>query len=215
MVRALAFHQCGPGSNPGVHTICGLSLLLVLSLAPRGFFSGYSGFPRSLKTNTPQFIWNARTQFNEILRTPKCSVGKQITKFTILVVGMSKRVVAPTLLQLSSLVVTPKGVKSSHVTLVCRSKKKIISLDICMRCILQYRQASLTETHRNTSAILCNGLLITNKIFVFSRSSTPALFYNWNFRIRNTTEQQRIVFQAFKTRGKELKYMYPLLNNDN
>ena len=59
------------------------------------FFSGYSGFPRSLKTNTPQFIWNARTRFNDILKTPKCFVGKQIAKFTILVVGMSKRVVAP------------------------------------------------------------------------------------------------------------------------
>ena len=27
----------GTGSNPGVDTICGLSLLLVLSLAPKGF----------------------------------------------------------------------------------------------------------------------------------------------------------------------------------
>ena len=26
VVRALAFHQCGPGSNPGVDAICGLSL---------------------------------------------------------------------------------------------------------------------------------------------------------------------------------------------
>ena len=32
MVRALAFHQCGPGLNPGGDTVCGLSLLLVLSL---------------------------------------------------------------------------------------------------------------------------------------------------------------------------------------
>ena len=37
MVRALASHQCDLGSNPGVNTICGLSLLLVLSVAPRGF----------------------------------------------------------------------------------------------------------------------------------------------------------------------------------
>ena len=29
---------CGPGSNPGIDPRCGLSLLLVLSLAPRGFF---------------------------------------------------------------------------------------------------------------------------------------------------------------------------------
>ena len=40
VVRALTSHQCGPGSNPGVNAICGLSLLLVLSLAPRGFSPG-------------------------------------------------------------------------------------------------------------------------------------------------------------------------------
>ena len=38
--RALAFHQCGPGSNPDVDAICGLSLLLVLSFAPRDFSPG-------------------------------------------------------------------------------------------------------------------------------------------------------------------------------
>ena len=37
MVRALASHQYGPGLIPGVSIICGLSLLLVLVLAPRGF----------------------------------------------------------------------------------------------------------------------------------------------------------------------------------
>ena len=37
LVRALAFHQCGPGSIPGPGVICGLSLLLVLVLAPRVF----------------------------------------------------------------------------------------------------------------------------------------------------------------------------------
>ena len=36
-VRVLASHQCGPGSIPGLGVICGLSLLLVLVLAPRGF----------------------------------------------------------------------------------------------------------------------------------------------------------------------------------
>ena len=55
VVRALAPHQCGPGLNPGVDAICGLSLLLVLSLAPRGFSPGTLGFPLSLKTNTFKF----------------------------------------------------------------------------------------------------------------------------------------------------------------
>ena len=45
MVRALASHQCGPGSNPGVDAICGLSLLLVLFSAPRGFSPGTPVFP--------------------------------------------------------------------------------------------------------------------------------------------------------------------------
>ena len=34
-MSALASHQCGPGSNPGPGAISGLSLLLVLILAPR------------------------------------------------------------------------------------------------------------------------------------------------------------------------------------
>ena len=55
MVRAPASYQCGRGSNPGVDTICGLSLLLVLSLAPKGFSPGSPVFPLSLKTNTFKF----------------------------------------------------------------------------------------------------------------------------------------------------------------
>ena len=45
VVKALASHQCGPGSNPGVDAMCGLSLLLVLSFAPRGFSAGTPVFP--------------------------------------------------------------------------------------------------------------------------------------------------------------------------
>ena len=37
LVRALIFHQCVLGSIPGPGVICGLSLLLVLYSAPRGF----------------------------------------------------------------------------------------------------------------------------------------------------------------------------------
>ena len=40
VVRALASHKCGSGSNPGVDAICGLSLLLALSFAPRGSSPG-------------------------------------------------------------------------------------------------------------------------------------------------------------------------------
>ena len=54
MVRALTSHQYGLGLNPGVDAICGLSLLLVLSLAQRDFSTDTPVFS-SLKTNTFKF----------------------------------------------------------------------------------------------------------------------------------------------------------------
>lgn len=43
-------------------------------LCSERFFSVYSGFPLSSKTNTSKFysMWNARGRLNEFLRTPKC-----------------------------------------------------------------------------------------------------------------------------------------------
>ena len=81
MVRALASHQCGLCSYPGFDAICGLSVLLVLSLAPRGFSPGTPVFPSPYKPILPNSIsiWNAQTHFNEFSRTPKRSIGKQIT----------------------------------------------------------------------------------------------------------------------------------------
>ena len=69
VVRAVASHQCGPGSNPGIDAICELSLLLVLSLAPRGFSLGTPVFPSLQKptlTNSNS-IWNAWTRLNEFI----------------------------------------------------------------------------------------------------------------------------------------------------
>ena len=53
VVRAFASHQCGLGSTPGIDAICGLSLLLVLSLAPRGFSPGTPVFPSPQKPTSP------------------------------------------------------------------------------------------------------------------------------------------------------------------
>ena len=61
-----------PGfSTPGVDAICGLSLLLVLSLAPRGFSPGTPVFPSPQKLTLPNSnsIWNARTCLNEFIWT--------------------------------------------------------------------------------------------------------------------------------------------------
>ena len=49
VVRALASHQCGPGSIPRSGVICGLSLLVLYS-ASRGFLR-VLWFPLSSKTN--------------------------------------------------------------------------------------------------------------------------------------------------------------------
>ena len=80
VVRALVSHQCDPGSTPDVDSaIFGLSLLLVLSLAPRGFSSGSPVFPSPQKLTLPNShsIWNARTRFSEFIWTPMCLGGKQ------------------------------------------------------------------------------------------------------------------------------------------
>ena len=45
VVREVASHQCSPRSSPVVDAICGLSLFLVLSFAPRGFSPGSPVFP--------------------------------------------------------------------------------------------------------------------------------------------------------------------------
>ena len=48
MVRALAFHQCGPGSISALGIVCGLSLLVLYS-AMRGFSLGTLVFPSHQK----------------------------------------------------------------------------------------------------------------------------------------------------------------------
>ena len=68
MVRALASHQCGLGSNPGIDAICGLSLLLVLSLAPRGFSPGTLVFPSPQKPTFP----NSNSTGNQVDEEPLC-----------------------------------------------------------------------------------------------------------------------------------------------
>ena len=69
-----------PGFMSRLDVVCGLSLLLVLSLAPRGFPPGTPVFP-SQKPTLPNShsIRNGRTRLNGFLITPRCFVGKQIT----------------------------------------------------------------------------------------------------------------------------------------
>ena len=76
VVRALASQQCGPGSNPGVDAICGLSLLLVLSFAPRGFSPGTLVFPSPQKPTFP----NSNSIRNQVDEEPLsgCATSKSL-----------------------------------------------------------------------------------------------------------------------------------------
>ena len=66
VVRALASQQRGPGSNPGVDAICGLSLLLLLSFAPRGFSPGTPVSPSPQKPTFP----NSNSTRNQVDEEP-------------------------------------------------------------------------------------------------------------------------------------------------
>jgi len=55
VVRALVPQQCGPGSTPAP---CHMWVLVLL----REFFSGFSGFPLSTKTNTYKLANLTRTE---------------------------------------------------------------------------------------------------------------------------------------------------------
>ena len=75
VVRALASHQCGLGSNPGVDTICVLSLLLVLSLVPRGFSPGTPVFPSPPNCNSTR---------NQVDEEPLCGCATSKSLFIYL-----------------------------------------------------------------------------------------------------------------------------------
>ena len=80
VVRALTSHQCGPGSNPGVDAICGLSLLLVLSFAPRGFSPGTPVFPSPQKTA----FSNSNSTRNQVDKEPLCGCATSKSLFIYL-----------------------------------------------------------------------------------------------------------------------------------
>ena len=66
VVKALAFHQCSPGSICGRDVICRLSLLLVLFSAPRGFSPGTPVFPSPQK---PTFLNSNSTRNAQVFNT--------------------------------------------------------------------------------------------------------------------------------------------------
>ena len=91
-----------PGSNPGVDAICGLSLLLVLSLAPRGFSPGTPVFPSPQKPTLP----NSNSTRNQLGEEPlsRCATSKiVIYLFVYLYVNVQSSTVKLRLTDTSSL----------------------------------------------------------------------------------------------------------------
>ena len=110
MVRVLASHQCGPGSNPGPGVISGLSLLLVLALAPRAFLRVFQFFPPPQKSAflNSNSIGNSRASglsvvdccvdccvlpsliYLFIYSCPSCSKGGQCYMYAVLWIAYRK-----------------------------------------------------------------------------------------------------------------------------
>ena len=80
VMRALASHQCGPGSNPRVDAIRGLSLLLILPFAPRGFSPGTPVFSSPQKPTFPESN-STRDQVDE---EPLCGYATSKSLFIII-----------------------------------------------------------------------------------------------------------------------------------
>ena len=91
--ESLAFHQCGPGSTPGVDAICGLSLLLVLSLALRGFSPGTPVFPSPQKPTFP----NSNSTRNQVDEEPLCGCSTCKSLSLLLFIIIIKLVFSQTL----------------------------------------------------------------------------------------------------------------------
>ena len=85
VVRALTSHQCGPGSNPDVDAICGLSLLLVLSFAPRGFSPRTLVFPSPQKPRFP----NSNSIRNQGDEEPLCGCATSESLLLLLLLLLS------------------------------------------------------------------------------------------------------------------------------
>ena len=82
VVRALASHQCVPGSIPGPGVICGLSLLLVLYSAPRGFSPGTPVFPSHQKPT----LLNSNSIWKQWMKSHLVEMPLQILIIIIIII---------------------------------------------------------------------------------------------------------------------------------
>ena len=86
VVRALVSQDCGPGSNTGVDAMWRLSLLLVFSLAPRGFLLQVLRFSPFLETQHFLFPIRPRMADEEPLR--KCATSKIVLYYLFILLTL-------------------------------------------------------------------------------------------------------------------------------
>ena len=67
VVRTLLSHQCGLSSVPGVGSVPRVGFVVVSLLCFERFFSGYSGFPLSSKTNIFKFKFDQESGTRRII----------------------------------------------------------------------------------------------------------------------------------------------------
>ena len=65
VMRALASHQCGSGSSPGLGSHGWFEFVVCSRPCFERFFSGYSGFLLSSKTNISKFQFDLDTVYKE------------------------------------------------------------------------------------------------------------------------------------------------------
>ena len=86
-MRALAFHRCGSGSIPGLDAICGLSLLLVLFSAPRGFSPGTPVFHSPQKLTFP----NSNSMQISVDEEPLCGGAPADSRYSGIPISRTSR----------------------------------------------------------------------------------------------------------------------------
>ena len=92
MVRALASHQCGPGSNPGINAMW-VEFVVVSLLCSRGFSPGTPVF-LSLKKQTFSNSNSTRNQVDEELLC-RCSTSKSLNHYLFSLFEVGKMLERP------------------------------------------------------------------------------------------------------------------------
>ena len=152
--------------------MCGLSLKLVLSLAPRGFSPGTPVFPSLQKPTPPNSnsIWNARTRLNEFIWTPKCFVGKQaIYNFytSLIRTPFSVRIRENRLYSASYI----SSILFNWLLGIINNFGSIFCFSFCLRSVNWIHWKASSTTNISTREIRCES---------FCASSITSAFYNLN-----------------------------------